>query len=82
MSRIFAVARGYADTLKTGQWDESLLPFSFELTEQRLERASKAQADFQAVHGRNVRVHGTELFEDEEGLTENELVGHLVSSQT
>ena len=59
MSRIFACARGYADTLKTGKWDEKLLPKLFELTQERLEKTAKAQADFEAQHGKNVQaVHG------------------------
>ncbi|WWD21793.1 hypothetical protein CI109_106281 [Kwoniella shandongensis] len=39
MSRIFSVGQALAATLQTGKWDESLLPRSFELTTERLERA-------------------------------------------
>ncbi|KLT41356.1 FAD dependent oxidoreductase, partial [Cutaneotrichosporon oleaginosum] len=42
MARIFAVARGYADTLKKGRWDTALLPRCFEITEERLRRAEAA----------------------------------------
>jgi hypothetical protein len=51
MSRIFAVARGCADTMKTGVWDETLLPRSFELTAERLQRTLDAQAEFEAKYG-------------------------------
>ncbi|BEJ04386.1 hypothetical protein CcaverHIS641_0202030 [Cutaneotrichosporon cavernicola] len=44
MARIFAVARGYADTLKTGVWDEALLPKCFKITEERLARAEESHA--------------------------------------
>lgn len=59
MSRIFAVARGYADTMKTGVWDEALLPRSFELTAERLQRTLEAQAEFEAKNGPDAKVvHG------------------------
>jgi hypothetical protein len=59
MSRIFAVARGCADTMKTGVWDETLLPRSFELTAERLQRTLDAQAEFEAKYGPDAKVvHG------------------------
>lgn len=59
MSRIFACARGYADTLKTGHWDEALLPKLFELTQERLEKTARAQADFEAKYGKDTKfIHG------------------------
>ena len=51
MSRIFACARGYADTLKTGQWDDKLLPRLFELNQSRLDRMTKLEAEFKAKNG-------------------------------
>ncbi|KAK8847700.1 hypothetical protein IAR55_005559 [Kwoniella newhampshirensis] len=39
MSRIFSVGRALAKTLQTREWDETLLPRSFELTNERLERS-------------------------------------------
>lgn len=41
MSRIFAVGRALAETLRTGEWNEDLLPRSFEYTAERLERLIK-----------------------------------------
>jgi len=62
MSRIFACARGYADTLKTGHWDEALLPKLFELTQERLEKTARAQADFEAKYGKDtIFIHGEPL---------------------
>lgn len=37
-SRIFIIAQGLAETLKTGQWPPQL-PVSFKLTKERLERS-------------------------------------------
>lgn len=56
MSRIFAVARGYADTLKTGHWDERLLPKSFKITEERLKRTADAHAQWVKERGENTKV--------------------------
>lgn len=56
MSRIFAVARGYADTLKTGRWDEKLLPRSFEITEERLKRTAEAHERWVKERGANAKV--------------------------
>ncbi|ORY30770.1 FAD dependent oxidoreductase-domain-containing protein [Naematelia encephala] len=49
MSRIFAVAQGYSDTLKSGTWDAKLLPRSFELTAERLKRTADWQAEYEAA---------------------------------
>jgi hypothetical protein len=56
MARIFAVARGYADTLKTGVWDEALLPKCFQITEGRLARAAAAHARWLEERGPAVKV--------------------------
>ncbi|WWC65455.1 uncharacterized protein I303_108073 [Kwoniella dejecticola CBS 10117] len=56
MSRIFAVARGYANTLKTGVWDENLLPRSFELTEARLQRTLRAEREFDHNNKEGIRI--------------------------
>lgn len=56
MSRIFVVARAWAEFLKTEKWDEALLPRSFELTQERLDRTAKAQADWEAIYGTDARV--------------------------
>lgn len=56
MSRIFAVARGYADTLKTGRWDAKLLPKCFQITEERLRRAEEAHKRWVEERGPNVKV--------------------------
>ncbi|WRT70480.1 uncharacterized protein IL334_007478 [Kwoniella shivajii] len=51
MSRIFTVARAYENILRTGTWDENLLPRSFELTSERLQSVLKAQQAFEAKNG-------------------------------
>ncbi|GMK56363.1 hypothetical protein CspeluHIS016_0302030 [Cutaneotrichosporon spelunceum] len=56
MSRIFAVARGYADTLKTGVWDAKLLPECFQITEDRLARAAEGHARWVREHGPDCKV--------------------------
>lgn len=56
MSRIFAVGRGYADTLKTGEWDEGLLPKSFKITKERLRRTADAHAHWVRERGANTKV--------------------------
>ncbi len=56
MARIFAVGRGYADTLRTGAWDEALLPKCFQITERRLERAAEAHARWLKERGPAVKV--------------------------
>ncbi|KAL7415205.1 FAD dependent oxidoreductase-domain-containing protein [Mrakia frigida] len=43
MSRIFSCARALSQTLQTGSWDDSLLPRSFEITAERLERVQEAE---------------------------------------
>ncbi|TXT08636.1 hypothetical protein VHUM_02764 [Vanrija humicola] len=68
MSRIFTTARGYADTLATGRWDAALLPPSFELTAERLERVAEQHSQFVAEHGVHARVvHGDIVYTDRTG---------------
>ncbi len=47
-SRIFSVAQALSKQLQTGNWDESLLPRSFELTHSRLDRVARMEKDLQA----------------------------------
>lgn len=61
MSRIFTTARGYADTLKTGTWDEKLLPRGFELTPERLRRAHDTEEEFKRSGREIVVVDGEVL---------------------
>lgn len=58
MSRIFSTARGLADTLKTGSWDETLLPRAFEITPERLRRAKVAQDAFEEANPHSALVDG------------------------
>ncbi|KAK8850329.1 hypothetical protein IAR55_004246 [Kwoniella newhampshirensis] len=69
MSRIFAVARGYADTLKTGVWDDRLLPRSFELTAERIQRTVDAQKAFEARTGTTAKMISGHLVKETEPAT-------------